>query len=36
MLMHQAAPSFKAFFGIEPQVDAGLRARLESELRARG
>jgi shikimate dehydrogenase len=23
MLMHQAAPSFEAFFGIDPQVDAG-------------
>ncbi len=28
MLMHQAAPSFEAFFGTGPQVDAGLRARL--------
>lgn len=36
MLMHQAVPSFEAFFGTRPQVDAGLRARLESELRARG
>jgi shikimate dehydrogenase len=36
MLMHQAAPSFEAFFGKRPEVDAGLRARLESELRARG
>lgn len=36
MLMHQAAPSFEAFFGQRPEVDAGLRARLESELRARG
>lgn len=35
MLMHQAVPSFEAFFGTRPQVDAGLRARLESELRAR-
>jgi shikimate dehydrogenase len=36
MLMHQAVPSFEAFFGKRPEVDAGLRARLESELRARG
>ncbi|HEX2760203.1 MAG TPA: shikimate dehydrogenase [Rhizomicrobium sp.] len=36
MLMHQAVPSFEAFFGTRPEVDAGLRARLESELRARG
>lgn len=36
MLMHQAVPSFEAFFGMRPQVDAGLRTRLESELRARG
>lgn len=32
MLMHQAAPSFEAFFGKRPQVDAGLRAALESAL----
>lgn len=36
MLMHQAVPSFEAFFGKRPDVDAGLRERLESELRARG
>lgn len=36
MLMHQAVPSFEAFFGKRPEVDAGLRARLEGELRARG
>lgn len=36
MLMHQAVPSFEAFFGTRPEVDAGLRARLERELRARG
>lgn len=35
MLMHQAVPSFEAFFGTRPEVDAGLRARLERELRAR-
>jgi shikimate dehydrogenase len=32
MLMHQAAPSFEAFFGIKPKVTAGLRARLEQAL----
>ena len=36
MLMHQAVPSFEAFFGRRPEVDVGLRARLERELRARG
>jgi shikimate dehydrogenase len=28
MLMHQAAPSFEAFFGVKPEVTPGLRARL--------
>ena len=28
MLMHQAAPSFEAFFGVKPDVTPGLRARL--------
>jgi shikimate dehydrogenase len=28
MLMHQAAPSFEAFFGMAPTVSAGLRAHL--------
>lgn len=28
MLMHQAAPSFEAFFGVRPAVTQGLRARL--------
>lgn len=32
MLMHQAAPSFEAFFGTRPTVDAGLRVALESAL----
>jgi shikimate dehydrogenase len=32
MLMHQAAPSFEAFFGTRPQVTAGLRACLERAL----
>jgi shikimate dehydrogenase len=33
MLMHQAVPSFEAFFGVRPKVTAGLRARLEQALR---
>jgi len=32
MLMHQAVPAFKAFFGIEPKVTAALRRELESAL----
>lgn len=28
MLMHQAAPSFEAFFGVQPEVTPGLRACL--------
>jgi shikimate dehydrogenase len=36
MLMHQAAPSFEAFFGVRPQVTPELRAVLERELKARG
>jgi shikimate dehydrogenase len=32
MLMHQAAPSFEAFFGVKPKVTAGLRTRLEQAL----
>jgi shikimate dehydrogenase len=35
MLMHQAAPSFEAFFGVKPQVTPGLRTALESALHAR-
>ena len=35
MLMYQAAPSFKAFFGVEPKVTPGLRAMLESALHGR-
>jgi shikimate dehydrogenase len=35
MLMHQAAPSFEAFFGIKPKVTPGLRATLEKALRER-
>ena len=33
MLMHQAAPAFKAFFGVEPKVTPGLRQVLEKALR---
>jgi shikimate dehydrogenase len=32
MLMHQAAPSFEAFFGVRPSVSPGLRACLEQAL----
>jgi shikimate dehydrogenase len=32
MLMHQAAPSFEAFFGVRPEVTPGLRARLVEAL----
>jgi len=32
MLLHQAVPGFKAWFGIEPQVDADLRRRIEATL----
>ena len=32
MVMHQAAPSFEAFFGVKPKVTAGLRAVLERAL----
>ncbi len=34
MLMHQAAPSFEAFFGATPKVTPGLRAHLEKALHA--
>ncbi len=36
MLMHQAVPSFEAFFGVRPQVTPGLRAALIEALRAAG
>lgn len=36
MLMHQAVPSFEAFFGTRPEVTAGLRAALVEALHARG
>jgi len=32
MLMHQAVPSFEAFFGVTPKVTPGLRAMLEQTL----
>jgi shikimate dehydrogenase len=32
MLMHQAVPSFEAFFAVKPEVTAGLRACLEQAL----
>ena len=32
MLMHQAAPSFEAFFGVKPEVTQGLRDYLEQAL----
>jgi shikimate dehydrogenase len=35
MLLHQAVPSFEAFFGVRPQVTPGLRAVLEKVLRER-
>jgi shikimate dehydrogenase len=35
MLMHQAAPSFEAFFAIKPKVTAALREALVKVLRAR-
>ncbi len=36
MLMHQAVPSFEAFFGVQPEVTPALRAALENEIRSRG
>jgi shikimate dehydrogenase len=32
MLMHQAVPSFEAFFGMRPEVTPGLRAALVEAL----
>ena len=34
MLMHQAVPSFEAFFGVRPEVTQGLRDALVAVLRA--
>ena len=36
MLMHQAVPSFEAFFGVKPKVTPQLRAALIAALKARG
>jgi len=36
MLMHQAVPSFEAFFGVKPKVTPELRAALIAALKARG
>ena len=36
MLMHQAVPSFEAFFGVKPAVTPALRAALVKVLRASG
>lgn len=33
ILMHQAVPSFAAFYGVEPKVTAVLRSTLENDLR---
>jgi shikimate dehydrogenase len=35
MLMHQAVPSFEAFFGVKPKVTPGLRAALIAAIKAR-
>jgi shikimate dehydrogenase len=35
MLMHQAVPSFEAFFGVKPEVTAALRDALVKALRER-
>lgn len=32
MLLHQAVPGFEAWFGVRPQVDAQLRAKIEATL----
>lgn len=32
MLLHQAAPGFEAWFGVRPEVTAGLRARVEATI----
>ncbi len=32
MLMHQAVPAFRAFFGVEPKVSPALRRVLEEAL----
>ena len=35
MLMHQAAPSFEAFFNVKPVVTPALRVHLKDALRGR-
>jgi shikimate dehydrogenase len=35
MLLHQAVPGFRAWFGIEPQVDAELQSFMIADLPAR-
>ena len=32
MLLHQAVPGFKGWFGVEPKVDSALRDRVLLEL----
>ncbi|TCT05958.1 shikimate dehydrogenase [Aquabacter spiritensis] len=36
MLLHQAVPGFARWFGVQPEVDAGLRALIVADLRAKG
>lgn len=36
MLLHQGVPGFERWFGVRPQVDDALRARLVEDLRAKG
>lgn len=36
MLLHQAVPGFERWFGVRPVVDAGLRAVIIDDLRAKG
>ncbi|GGF75730.1 shikimate dehydrogenase (NADP(+)) [Azorhizobium oxalatiphilum] len=36
MLLHQAVPGFERWFGVRPTVDAGLRALIVEDLRAKG
>jgi len=33
MLLHQAVPGFKAWFGVEPEVDAALRTHVMKALK---
>ena len=36
MLLHQGVPGFARWFGVRPEVDAGLRALIVEDLRAKG